>query len=271
MQSARINFPVSWQLEGKNESDNWILIDTREKVQEMEEKDKLIVLNLQKEMLISSLRLTILNSTGKYGFWCLKSFELFGAITHNDFTFQELLTKPIKMDIVTPITFNFSITSQLGLFHFFQQFSMKDRSDVFEIFSYHTKPSSTSQNLLFWNDEEWQAEYEYSSVSLYIDFGFPFIFKLTGYRFRSGKSKFLKNWEVIGYESDHGKGNWKETHLDEQKENRDLARSGAEKSFKINCEKFFDEIQFELKEKSEGEAEFNLAGLELFGILAKVQ
>jgi hypothetical protein len=265
MQSKEKYFPVSWQLEGKDESDNWILIDKREKVQEMKEKDKLIVFTLQKEMLISSLRFTILESTGEYGFCYLKSFELFGEITHNDSILRELLTKPIKMDIVTPITFNFSITNSLGLFHFFQQFSMKDRSDVFEISSNDTKPNSTSQNLLFWNDEEWQAKEKYS-VYLFILFRFPFVFKLTGYRFRSGKLKFLKNWKLRGYES-----GWKETVLDEQRENRDLARSGAEKSFKINCEKFFDEIGFELRENSEGKRAFNLAGLELFGILAKVQ
>jgi hypothetical protein len=84
MQSEEYYFPVSWQLEGKNEYDSWILIDKREKVQEMEEKDKLIVFTLQKKMLISSLRLTILESTSKYGFCRLKSFELFGEIIHND-------------------------------------------------------------------------------------------------------------------------------------------------------------------------------------------
>jgi hypothetical protein len=269
MQSEEEEFPVSWQLEGKNESDNWILIDKRENVEEMKEKDKLIVFTLQKEMLISSLRLTILESTGYY---CrLKSFELFGEITHNDSTFQELLTKPIKMDIVTPITFNLSITSSLGLFSFFSQRSLKDRNDVFEIYSYQTKPNSTSQNLLFWNDEEWQAKPKYGSVYLDIEFRFPFIIKLTGYRFRSGKSKFLKNWKVIGIESDHGKSDYKRIGFGKQKENQDLTRSGAEKSFKINRENFFDTFIFELMENSEGEAEFNLAGLELFGILAKVQ
>jgi hypothetical protein len=268
MQSENENFPVSWQLEGKNEFDNWILIDKREKIEEMKKKDKLIVFTLQKEMLISSLRFTILESTNR-SYCYLKSFELFGEITHNDSTLQELLTKPIKRDIVTPITFNFSITSSLGLFHFFQQFSMKERSDVFEVYCDYTKPNSTSQNLLFWNDEELQTKNKYS-VYLYIQFRFPFIFKLAGYRFRSGKSKFLKNWKVFGIESDHGKSVWKETDLDHQKENRDLARSGAEKSFKINCEKFVDQINFILMKNSEGRKEFNLAGLELFGILTKV-
>jgi serine/threonine protein kinase len=179
MQSGKGCFPVSWQLEGKNESDNWILIDKREKVQEMKEKDKLIVFTLQKEMMISSLRLTILDSTGKYGFCHLKSFELFGEITHKDSTLRELLTKQIKLDIVTLITFNFSITSHLGLFTFFSNVSLKDRNDVFEVYSSQTKPNSTSQNLLLWNDEEWQAESE-DDISLFILFRFPFLLRLAG-------------------------------------------------------------------------------------------
>jgi serine/threonine protein kinase len=269
IQSEKEDFPVSWQLEGKNESEKWILIDKRENVEEMKEKENLMVFTLQKEMLISSLRLTILESTGYYSSR-LKSFELFGEITQNDYTLQTLFAKPIKMDIVTPITFNFTHFTSIGLFNYFTNRSLKDRNDVFEIFCGDTKPNSTSQNLLFWNDEEWQPKSEYS-VGLFLKFKFPYMFKLAGFRFRSEKMNFLKHWKLVGFESNHGKNDEKTTVLFEQKENGDLDRIGAEKSFKINSEKFFDSFSFWFNENSGGKHDFNLVGLELFGILTKAQ
>jgi hypothetical protein len=247
------------------------LIDKREKVEEMKEKEKLIMFTLQKEILIKSLRFTVLESTNEYCSF-LKSFELFGEITQNDLSLQKFLAKSTKMDLITPIAFKYDEFTSIGFFHFFENFSLKDRSNVFEIFSWHTKSNSTSENLLFWNDEECQADSgEFSNVGLEIYFKFPYAFQPKGYRFRSGKTNFVKNWTVIGIQSEYGKGNRKRIYLDEQKDNQDLARSSAEKSFKINCQNFLDILKFELEENSEGQKEFNLAGLELFGILTKVQ
>jgi hypothetical protein len=234
----------------------------------MKQKEKLIVFTLHNEIICSSLRFKVLQSTS---FGCdLKSFELFGEIIQQNSSLQTLLSKPIKMEIGTPIKFDFSEESIIGLFYFFEKVSLKDRNEVFEILSYDSKPHSTSQSLLFWNEEEWQAEILWG-VYLYLSFKFPFVFQISGYRFKSGKGNFVKSWTVEGIQSEHGKTEGKETILDEQKENRDLSRSGAERSFRINSETFFDRFLFDLKENSEGRREFSLAGLEIFGVLTKVQ
>jgi hypothetical protein len=124
--------------------------------------------------------------------------------------------------------------------------------------------------LLFWNDENWEEEGKYG-VGIDISFKSPWIFKILGYRLRSGNKNFLKRWQLIGYKTEHGKSDWNYTYLDKQENNSDLSRKNAEKSFPIQCDEFFDTFKFDLFANSEWKTEFCLNAIEIFGILQKVE
>jgi hypothetical protein len=235
MQSTKFCFPISWQLECQSDSEDWILIDQQSNVSEMKEDKKIMAFTLQNEIVCSSLRFQVLESTGLGCY--LKSFEIFGVIIDKDSSLQDFLLKPIKMNNDFPITFEFTESCQDGFFKFCENLSLNDRNNLFEIYSSETKSNSISQILLFWDEEEWQANND-PDVTVWILFKFPFLFQMTGYLFKAGESNFLINWEVIGRESNHGKSFMKEIVLAEQKEYQDLATDGTEKSFSIDCETF---------------------------------
>jgi hypothetical protein len=54
--------------------------------------------------------------------------------------------------------------------------------------------------LLFWTDENWKGE------AFALNSNSPWAFKPFGYGFRSGNKHFLKNWEIHGYQLNHGDG-----------------------------------------------------------------
>jgi hypothetical protein len=266
IQSGKEYFPISWKLEYLNESNNWIVIDKRENVNEMKEEGKLVCFKLQKDILCSSLRLTVVKSTNEKCSY-LSSFELFGSICDPNAILPQLIEIPKVITLATPMTFDFSTTEHNGLFNFFQTCSFKDRNNVFSINGAGTSKNSSVQNLLFWGEENWEAKYAYLSLS----FKFPWIFKIFGYHLQSGNTNFLKNWKFCGFKSDHEKSRWNETVLDEQKNSSDLLRKNGEKSFPIQCDEFFDAFKFFLNENSEGKREFSLNAIEIFGILKKVE
>jgi hypothetical protein len=119
-----------------------------------------------------------------------------------------------------------------------------------------------------WDDQNWESKYHGSSF--FIGFKFPWIFRLFGYRLRSGDKQFPIKWEFQGYNSDHGKGMWKEIVLDNQETNSDCLGKYSEKSFRIENENFFDAFGVRFWENSEGGIGICLNAIEIFGILKEM-
>jgi hypothetical protein len=132
---------------------------------------------------------------------------------------------------------------------FYRSVPSKKQSEIVCIESPSTTKPFFIQNLLFYNDENWEAEEKVVSAPFYISFKFPWIFKIFGYRFRSGNHKFLTRWEISGGINYHGKNDYQWTVLDEKKNNSALSNSNAEKSFKIENEKFFDCFGIRMKKR----------------------
>jgi hypothetical protein len=123
---------------------------------------------------------------------------------------------------------------------------------------------------LFWNEDNWETK-EGFPVYFWIDFKFPWIFKIFGYRLRSGNDRFPLSWEINGISSNHGQSDRKYTVLDEQKRNTVLSSRNAEKSFRIQNEENFDGFEVLFNENYEGKIEFCLNAIEIFGILKTIE
>jgi hypothetical protein len=161
---------------------------------------------------------------------------------------HSLISIPREIGCASPMTFIFSATNHNGLFNFFEKYSFRTRNDVVIIENVDTKKNSSVQNLLFWNNDSWDAETECKYVSFVIYFKFPWMFKIFGYRLRSGNDHFFQNWTLLGINSGHRtKGDDKKVVLSSQKNNFVLSSNYAEKSFEIQHQDFFNGFQVNLK------------------------
>jgi serine/threonine protein kinase len=262
-------FPLSWQIETLSEANNWTIIDKRENIREMEEKEKLLIFTLTKEILCSTLRITFLKSTDN-NYTIISSFELFGKIIDDQNILHNLRSISTEINIVSPMTFIFSETTLNGTFNYFSKFSLKNRNLFFTVESFHTKKNNYTHHLIDWNDENWETQANYGSCFFIINFYSPYIFKILGYRLRSGNRNFPTEWLIIGCNSDHGKGHEEKTVLDEQKSNSTLSSKYVEKSFPKQTEQFFDQFEFELKGNYFEQNEYCLNAVEIFGILREM-
>jgi hypothetical protein len=120
-----------------------------------------------------------------------------------------------------------------------------------------------------WDDQNLESD-EYCDSFFFIDFKFPWIFRLFGYRLRSGDKQFPILWEFRGVNSAHGKGHPKEICLVKQKNNSDLLGKYSEKSFRIESENFLDSFGFDFLGNSEERREICLNAIEIFGSLREM-
>jgi serine/threonine protein kinase len=258
---------LSWSIEVFDKNQKWILVDKHEKMNEIKEKGKIMTFHFQQEISCSAFRIIFPSNVYKSRFF-IGSFELFGTISDESKTLQNLLSIPKEITIIPPIIFSFSETGHNGLFKFFSLCSIKNRNNVFTIGCSYSKKNSSVQNLLFWNEHDWEAKSSFPVF--FIAFTFPWVFKIFGYRLRSGNQPYLKNWTVEGVKSNHDTGDWKRIDLDQQRNNTTLSSKYVEKCFPIQNEEFFDFIRFNFS-NSVDKKHFCLNAIEIFGILKKVE
>jgi hypothetical protein len=269
IKSGTRDFPLSWKIESKNQSNDWIIVDQQTNVEEMKVPRKEMVFNLIQPLLCSTLRITFLESTSKY-YVSISQIELFGSIADDQKVLQNFIKRTQEISVEKQMTFNFDNFGHNGFFKFLALGSLNKCNDIVSIESLYSKKNSLSTNLMNWDDQNWEGEEYFGSSSFYIHFKFPWIFRLFGYRLRSGFKQFPIEWECKGINSDHGKGNWKTTVLDDQKNNFYLLENYSEKSFRIQNENFFDCFVVYLRKNSEGGREFCLNAIEIFGILREM-
>jgi hypothetical protein len=260
-------FPLSWKLETCNQLDDWVIIDEQTKVEEMKEPGKVMMFNLAQQCFCSNLRITFLDSTGKR-FVYISEIEFFGSIVDNQKILQNLIQQQKELQIVSPMTFEYNEYNNLGMMNFFNHSSLQNLSEIFWISSFQSKENSLSSNLMNWNDHNWESKSW--PAYFFIHFRFPWIFRLYGYRIRSGHKLFPIEWRLFGSDSEDGKGGYGGCVLDEQKNNSDLLKKHSERSFRIQRKKFWNGFLFEFRENSEGGFKICLNSIEIFGILREM-
>jgi hypothetical protein len=119
-----------------------------------------------------------------------------------------------------------------------------------------------------WNDQNWESK-RWGSY-FFIHFRFPWIFRLFGYRLRSGNKHFPTEWTLMGSDSEDTKGRYGGWVLDEQKNNSDLLKNHSERSFRIQSKMFWNCFELNFKQNFEGEFVICLNSIEFFGILREM-
>jgi hypothetical protein len=254
-------FLTGWKVETSIDGIDWDLVDRHESNDQLSLPEKIGLFPLSEIIPISFLRLTFLLETSKYGQILLEAFEIFGEIT-GDKNLQLLISLSREISVPSFIQFDFTDKDHFGLVNFFQDCSIKQRHEIFSIWSPNSENGNYSEMLIEWNEETWFGE------RFDVVFKYPWIFQIDGYRMKSGKDHFLQDWEISGLNTDHGKYFSKEEiQLDEHVEETCLSSEYFEKSFKIETEEFYDYFAFG---GFEG-VKFKLSAIELFGTLKKIQ
>jgi hypothetical protein len=150
---------------------------------------------------------------------------------------QNLVQQEKELQIVSSMTFEYIEYNNLGILNFFNHFSLQNLSEIFWIKSFDSKENSLSSNLMNWNDHNWESTRFWSSF-FSINFRFPWIFRLFGYRLRSGNKHFPTEWTLVGSDSEDRKRGYEGIVLDEQKNNSDLLKKHSERSFRIQSKTF---------------------------------
>jgi hypothetical protein len=145
-------FPTKWKLEVSMNGIAWFEIYRHQVNPEFIKRGKVMTFKCQTFVPISFLRLTFLESSHQYGLIHLQAFEIYGEIAvDNNFVQLFSRTKFISLDSL--IDFPFSEETHFGLFHRFNDCSLKERNDVFIILYGESKKENFSQKLVEWNEE----------------------------------------------------------------------------------------------------------------------
>jgi hypothetical protein len=214
-----------------------------------------------------------LSGNGEYDWVALKNFELFGEIIQTNATLQNLMCIPQRISIPSIIQFPYQKENHFGLFHHFQNCSIKNIHQYFCCNSSNSMDGFNPHSLTEWNNTIWISKPQ-DDCRFYLEFKPHWVFKLTGYRLKSGDSKFLRSWKFCGSNVNVADNNIFsiQTVLDQQKDNISLSSIFGEESFVVSNEIFCDSFEFYLDDKnSEGTMQICLSAFEIFGELRLAQ
>lgn len=162
----------------------------------------------------------------------LSNFEILGKIVEIE---NFCVNIPQSKTLDSSIDFPYQKNDHQGLFSYFLNFSMKQRNEIFEIWSGFSDEGQLTDVLTIWDQKCWQSFDFNGNPWFCISFKKPWRMKITGYRLMFGNDNYPRTWEFRKFY-----GNV--LHL--QKNSLQISQPFHELSFEISTSDFFSSISF---------------------------